>query len=161
MVPSRIRNMTTAEPRATRNPLSLSSVAESMRISPADRHARVPPSLSSVIRVALFVGWLAGTVLTFYALPHPLLHDEWENHDWRFVAAARALSLGPFLYFGPVVIAAIAAGFACYFGRNPEAFLHRADVLRRAKVPLLVLLSVAHATIIGVGILFVRVVASG
>lgn len=58
-------------------------------------------------------GWCAATVLSCWLIPHPLLHSEFEQPEWRAVVLTRVLRTAPYLLLAPP-IAGLLIGFIRY-----------------------------------------------
>jgi hypothetical protein len=98
--------------------------------------------------ISVLVGWFAGAMLTFYAVPHPLMHSEWMKQPWRGAAARRSLSIAPVTYFGPPLLAAVIAAIRHRRGWDSSGLLHQMHgFYRKAWLPLLLLLLGVHAAL--------------
>jgi hypothetical protein len=105
-------------------------------------------------RIALFAAWLVGIGLTAYVVPHPLLHSEWQDPQWRAASARRSLWIAPFTYLGPIVIAA----FAHRLGWDPTHMLQTVRAIRgRGRAHFSIILCLANAFLLFVIVLFLTI----
>jgi disulfide bond formation protein DsbB len=112
-----------------------------------------------VLRRLVLLGWIAGCFLSLYAVPHPLMHREWEELEWRELAARRALNMAPFTYFGPLLLVPLLGSLAYRRGWRPPSRDFWAGPTRRStKLQALAVLVGSHAFLVLVIVYFQHVV---